>query len=56
MAGATLTTLADIIKTQYAPVVGEMINCSTPILDRIGKDYDSVQGKDFTIPLHYGRN
>ena len=56
MAGATLTTLADIIKTQYAPVVGEMINNSTPILDRIGKDYDSVQGKDFTIPLHYGRN
>lgn len=54
--GATLTTLADIIKTQYAPVVGEMINHSTPILDRIGKDYDSVQGKDFTIPLHYGRN
>ena len=33
-----------------------MINNSTPILDRIGKDYDSVQGKDFTIPLHYGRN
>lgn len=56
MAGTTLTTLADIIKTQYAPVVGEMINHSTPILDRIGKDYDSVQGKDFTIPLHYGRN
>ena len=54
--GATLTTLADIIKTQYSPVVGEMINHSTPILDRIGKDYDSVQGKDFTIPLHYGRN
>ena len=54
--GATLSTLADIIKTQYAPVVGEMINHSTPILDRIGKDYDSVQGKDFTIPLHYGRN
>ena len=54
--GTTLTTIADILKTQYAPVVGEMINHATPILDRIGKDYDSTQGKDFTIPLHYGRN
>ena len=56
MSQATMTTLADILKTQYAPAVGEMINHGTPILDRIGKDFDSTQGKDFTIPLHYGRN
>lgn len=56
MAGATLTTISDILKTQYIAPIGEQINNATPVLERIGKDYDSVQGKDFTIPLHYGRN
>ena len=54
--GATLTTISDILKTQYIAPIGEQINNATPILERIGKDYDSVVGKNFTIPLHYGRN
>lgn len=54
--GATLTTIGDILKTQYIAPIGEQVNNATPILERIGKDYDSVQGKNFTIPLHYGRN
>lgn len=54
--GATLTTISDILKTQYIAPIGEVLNNKTPILQRIGKDYESVVGKDFQFPLHYGRN
>lgn len=55
--GATLTTLDAILKTQYpGSLVQEQINNKVQLLSRIENDYDSVVGKNFTIPLHYGRN
>lgn len=53
---ATLTTLNDILKTQYLGPIREQLNSATVLMDRIEKNYDSVVGKNFTIPLHYGRN
>lgn len=52
----TLSTLDAILKTQYLGPIREQVNTGTPLLDRIEKNYDSVVGKSFTIPLHYGRN
>jgi len=54
--GATLATLDPILKTQYLGPIREQINYATELLRRIGSDYDSVVGKNFTIPMHYGRN
>lgn len=54
---ATLTTLDAILKTQYpGSLIEEQLNSKVVILSRLEKDYDSVVGKNFTIPLHYGRN
>jgi hypothetical protein len=55
MAG-TLTALDAILKTQYLGPIRDQLNSATLLLDRIQKNYDSVVGKNFTIPLHYGRN
>ena len=52
----TLSSLDAILKTQYLGPIREQLNSATPGLDRIGKNYDSVVGKNFTVPLHYGRN
>lgn len=56
MAGTTLTTLDAILKNQYIGPIRENLNTATQLLSRISKNYDSVVGKNFTIPLHYGRN
>lgn len=54
--GTTLSTLDAILKNQYLGPVREQINNATILLSRIDSNYDSVVGKNFTIPLHYGRN
>lgn len=56
MAGATLSTFDPILKTQYLGPIREILNYAAKLLERIGTDYDSVTGKNFTIPMHYGRN
>lgn len=56
MPGATLSTFDPILKTQYLGPIREQLNYATELLKRIGTDYDSVVGKNFTIPMHYGRN
>lgn len=53
---ATLTALDAILKNQYLGPIRDQVNNSTVLLNRIAKDEDSVVGKNFTIPLHYGRN
>lgn len=55
MAG-TLTTLDAILKNQYLGPVRDQINSKIALLQRIGTDEESVVGKNFTIPLHIGRN
>jgi len=56
MAGTTLTTLDSILKTQYLGPIREQLNSSSILYSRLEKNEDSVVGKNFTIPLHYGRN
>lgn len=53
---ASLTTLDAILKNQYIGPVNEQVNSKIILLNRIDKDNESVSGKNFTIPLHYGRN
>lgn len=54
--GATLTTFDSILKTQYLGALNEQLNNKVTLLSRIEKDYDSVVGKNFTVPLHVSRN
>jgi len=56
MAGANLASFDSVLKNDYLGPVREQLNQATELLRRIGMDYDSVQGKNFTIPMHYGRN
>jgi hypothetical protein len=52
----TLTTLDAILKNQYLGPIREQLNSSNVLYGRLEKNTDSVVGKNFTIPLHYGRN
>ena len=52
----TLTTLDAILKNQYLGPIREQLNNSNVLYGRMEKNTDSVVGKNFTIPLHYGRN
>ena len=56
MSGTTLTTLDDILKVQYLGPIRDQLNNSSVLYSRLEKNSDSVVGKNFTIPLHYGRN
>lgn len=56
MPGTTLTTLDAILKNQYLGPIREQLNSSNVLYGRLEKNTDSVVGKNFTIPLHYGRN
>src|SRR5574343_104755 len=56
MAGSTLSTFDAILKTQYLGPIREQLNSSSVLYSRLEKNEDSVVGKNFTIPLHYGRN
>lgn len=56
MAGLTLTTAANILKTVYLPPVRELIDNSTILLKYLEKEIQDVEGKNFTIPLHTSRN
>lgn len=54
--GTTLTTLDAILKNQYLGPVREQLNNKTVLMKRLERDDESVVGKNFTIPLHVGRN
>lgn len=54
--GATLTTFDAILKNQYLGPIREQLNNTNALYSRLEKNEDSVVGKNFTIPLHYGRN
>ena len=54
--GANLTSLNAILKNQYLGPIRKQFNEASVLLSRIEKDDESVVGKNFTIPVHYGRN
>lgn len=54
---ANLTTLSDILKTQYIGPLNEQINQQCKLLNRVERIKDEiVTGKNFTLPLHISRN
>ena len=54
--GVTLSAISDILKNQYLGPIREQLNNDIVLLSRLEKDDESVVGKNFTIPLHIGRN
>ena len=52
----TLAGISDILKNQYLGPIREQLNNDIVLLSRLEKDDESVVGKNFTIPLHVGRN
>ena len=54
---ANLTTLDEILKTQYIGPLNEQINNDVKLLKRIETIKDEIlTGKNFTLPLHVSRN
>lgn len=54
---ATLTTLNEILKTQYIGPLNDQIDNEVKLLSRVEHIKDEiVTGKNFTLPLHVSRN
>lgn len=54
---ATLTTLNEILKTQYIGPLNDQIDNEVKLLNRVEHIKDEiVTGKNFTLPLHVSRN
>ena len=54
---ATLTTLNEILKTQYIGPLNDQIDNEVKLLSRVEHIQDEiVTGKNFTLPLHVSRN
>lgn len=51
-----LSAASQILKTRYIGKIRETLNHATVLLDKIGRSDQMVSGKDFTVPLHTGRN
>jgi hypothetical protein len=51
-----LTTANAILKDEYMPRVREQLEKATVLLDKVGRDSESVVGKQYQINLHTGRN
>lgn len=51
-----LTNAGNILKTRFIGPVREQLNNQIVLLQRIGKSSMSLSGKNWTVPLHVGRN
>ena len=56
MAGATLTTLSDILKEYYLGPVAEQLNNEVLLLSRIDSRSEDLVGKRAYVPLHISRS
>lgn len=56
MAGATLTTLANVLKEYYLPPVVEQLNNDVLLLQRLNASDKGIFGKSAYISIHRGRN
>jgi hypothetical protein len=56
MAGATLTTLSDILKEYYLGPVAEQLNNEVLLLSRIDSRSEDLVGKRAYVPLHVSRS
>lgn len=56
MAGATLTTLANVLKEYYLPPVVEQLNNDVLLLQRLKATDKGIFGKSAYIPVHRSRN
>lgn len=56
MAGATLTTLSDILKEYYLGPVAEQLNNEVLLLNRLNSASEDLVGKRAYVPLHTSRS
>lgn len=56
MATFDLSAASNILKVRYLGTVREQLNNATVFLSRVGRQDQMVSGKNFTVPLHTGRN
>lgn len=56
MAGATLTTLSDILKEYYLGPVAEQLNNEVLLLSRLDSRSEDLVGKRAYVPLHVSRS
>lgn len=57
MASGSLTTISNILKTQYLPPIREQLWTAHPLLERVKRDMKSIQGDgSAVVPIHVGRN
>jgi len=56
MAGATLTTLSNVLKDMYLPPVVEQLNSEVLLLQILEARSQELFGRQAVVPLHYGRS
>lgn len=56
MAGATLTTLSNILKDFYLPPVVEQLNNEVLLLQRLEKQSEDLFGNQAVVPIHTARS
>ncbi|MCC6382831.1 MAG: hypothetical protein IT304_10000, partial [Dehalococcoidia bacterium] len=56
MAGATLTTLSNVLKDYYLPPVVKQLNDEVLILQRVESRSQELFGNQAVVPLHKGRS
>lgn len=51
-----LSNASATMKTRYIGTIREQLNHATVLMDKIGRKDQMISGKNFTVPLHTGRN
>jgi hypothetical protein len=51
-----LSAAGNVLKTRYLGPIREQLNNKTILMNKINRKDQSISGKNFTIPLHTGRN
>ena len=51
-----LSNASSTMKTRYIGTIREQLNHATVLMDKIGRKDQMISGKNFTVPLHTGRN